>query len=65
MATEERNRSRPGGGDHAAHNGRDHATHDALGSGSPHEPEPLSDLERGTVQRFSSAVSARPGTAPN
>lgn len=57
MATEERNRSRPGGGDHATHNGP--------ASGSPHEPEPLSDLERGTVQRFSSAVSARPGTAPN
>ncbi|MET4927354.1 hypothetical protein P3L51_34190 [Streptomyces sp. PSRA5] len=43
MATEERDRERGAG--------RDHAAHDGPGSGTTHEPEPLSDLERGTVQR--------------
>lgn len=31
--------------------GREHAAHDGPGPGSTQEPEPLTDLERGTVQR--------------
>lgn len=31
--------------------GRDHAAHEGPGGGSPHEPEPLTDLAPGTVQR--------------
>ncbi|MEU9745767.1 hypothetical protein [Streptomyces niveus] len=48
MATEERNR---GGHDSAARGTAGDAADGPAGSGAAYEPEPLSDLERGTVQR--------------